>query len=105
MKNIIELLELNHDETENINALDDFCIEPESGGEYRLIREDVIDEIFFEEIMDLVMDCYDLDFPDFVVIDWQATVHNCRIEGFGHHFSHYDGSEEHLDGYYIFRIN
>jgi|21_taG_2_1085346.scaffolds.fasta_scaffold06294_2 hypothetical protein len=26
-------------------------------------------------------------------------------DGYGHHFSHYDGSEEELGNYYVFRVN
>ena len=26
-------------------------------------------------------------------------------DGYGHHFSHYDGSEECINGWYIFRVN
>ena len=105
MKNIIKFLELAKNETEDIGVLNDFYIEPESGGQYRLIHEDIIDGVFFEEIIELIKDCYDLNLPSFIEIDWEATVNNCRMDGFGHHFSSYDGSEKHLDGYYIFRTN
>ena len=28
-----------------------------------------------------------------------------RMDGYGHHFSHYDGNERELDEYYVFRVN
>lgn len=28
-----------------------------------------------------------------------------NLDGYGHHFAHYDGQEEYLNGYYIFKVN
>jgi hypothetical protein len=77
---------------------------------YRLIKDSVIWDIYKEESIDMVKDCYDLsDVPDFVEIDWDATVDNLFGDGYGHHFSHYDGSEVEMTlcgvNYFLFRVN
>jgi hypothetical protein len=107
---IAEFLELTQEETEglksNMESMESFYLEPESGGEYRLISETAIEEIFHEEVTESLKDCYDLSsIPDFIEIDWKATTDNCLMDGYGHQFSYYDGSEELIDGYYIFRTN
>lgn len=73
--------------------------------EWRFIHKDDIVDIYYDEMVDLIKQCHKIDVPDFVVIDWDKTVENCMIDGYGHHFSHYDGSENHSSGYYIFRVN
>lgn len=84
------------------------------GNEYRFIDEDDIDDIAVEEIKEVVKDCYlngtDLDKLWWIEIDWEKTADNCiRADGYGHHFSHYDGSEEEAtlfgSDWYIFRTN
>ena len=80
------------------------------GTEWRIIHEDVIDEIATDEIKDLVQDCYlngtDLDKHWWIEIDWEKTARNCiTADGYGHHFSSYDGSEYELNGWYFFRVN
>ena len=69
------------------------------------INEDVIEDIYFEETVEVIKDCYNIDAPKFIEIDWKATVENCLQDGYGHHFSPYDGSEVYIDGWYIFRTN
>ena len=95
-------------ETEN-----DFHIDL-GGCEFRFIDAKVIDDIATEEIKDVVQDCYlngtDLDKLWWIEIDWEKTAQNCiSADGYGHHFSSYDGSEEEarlLDkDWYIFRTN
>ena len=83
---------------------DDFCVES-NGAEYRFVHDDSIEDIYYEEVKETIIDCYNLDVPDFVAIDWDQTIDNCMVDGFGHHFSHYDGSEECVADYYIFRTN
>jgi hypothetical protein len=92
---------------------DDFHIELD-GNEYRFIDAAEIDDIAEEEIKELVKDCYldgmDLDKHWWIEIDWKKTADNCiSADGYGHHFSSYDGSEEEarlLDtDWYIFRTN
>lgn len=83
---------------------DDFFIEVD-GAEYRIIHDDVILETFREEMRECIEDSYDIDVPGFVEIDWRATINNCLQDGYGLHFSSYDGSELNCGNYYIFRTN
>jgi hypothetical protein len=78
--------------------------------EYRIIHNDVIDDIAEEEIKEIVEDCYlngiNLDKHWWIAIDWQQTAENCiSADGYGHHFSSYDGSEEEWEDWYFFRVN
>ncbi len=80
------------------------------GNEYRMISDSDIWDIYVDEIKQTVEDCYDLkldNIPDFVAwsIDWEQTAKNAYVDGYGHTFSGYDGSEEEAAGYYIFRTN
>lgn len=97
---------------DSLNEENDFYWEAD-GAEYRIICEDVIEEIHTEEVEELVKDAYfngmDLDKYWWIEIDWEKTAENLRqSDGYGHHFSHYDGSEEEfrLDRvwYYVFRV-
>ena len=107
-------LDIQVSEVENfINSLDDdFTYEFESGEEYRFIKEDCIWDIYYEEQKDQIEDLYlpDINKYWWIVIDWDKTIDNVfTSDGYGHHFSNYDGSEQEciiLDSnYYIFRIN
>ncbi len=80
------------------------------GNEYRIIHEGSIWGIYVEEIKNIVESCYDLKLdklPEFIAvkIDWEETAANAFVDGYGHTFSGYDGSEEETAGYYIFRTN
>jgi len=80
------------------------------GNEYRIISEGDIWQIYVDEIKQTVEDCYDLKLdqvPDFIAlsIDWEQTAQNAYVDGYGHTFSGYDGSELETAGYYIFRTN
>ena len=91
------------------NGEDDFIFDFD-GNEYRIIHEDSIWEIYVEEIKNIVNDGYDLkldSIPDFIAvnINWEKTAENALVDGYGHTFSGYDGSEEEAAGYYIFRTN
>lgn len=110
-------LETHKDEMRDlIDALedeDDFTIEID-GNEYRFIDAAEIDDIAVEEIKLIVQDCYlngiDLDKHWWIEIDWEQTADNCiSADGYGHHFSTYDGSEEEARllnrDWYIFRTN
>lgn len=73
----------------------------------RFISEDVVDEVWTESLIEMIKDCYYLsDVPSFVEIDWEQTAENCKVDGMGHHFNSYDGSEDELviDGtlYHVF---
>ncbi len=88
---------------------DDFNLDFD-GNEYRIIAESAIWEIYRDEIQQTVEDCYDLNLgklPSFIAfsINWEQTAKNCYSDGYGHTFSGYDGSEEEIAGYWIFRTN
>lgn len=95
----------------DIGGDSDFCFEYD-GNEYRIITESAIWDIYVESIQSLVEDCYsDVlkldDIPSFIAleIDWEQTAKNAYVDGYGHHFSGYDGSELEIGGYYVFRTN
>jgi hypothetical protein len=90
---------------------DDFTLDFD-GNEYRLIKDSEIWEIYVDAIKETVEDCYsdviNLDkMPSFIAvsIDWEKTAQNAYVDGYGHQFSGYDGSEEEAAGYWIFRVN
>lgn len=91
----------------NLNCDNDFNIEID-GNEYRVIHSDAIWGIYVDEIQMVAEDCYNLEMPDWIAVDWEKTAENCYVDGYGHHFSHYDHSEEECtfgeEDYYIFRI-
>mgnify|MGYP001594903245 FL=1 len=97
---------------DGLNAENDFCWEAD-GAEYRIICEDVIEEIHAEEVKERTINWYlndtDLDKLWWIAIDWEETAENVRSsDGYGNHFSHYDHSEQEfrLDRvwYHVFRI-
>jgi hypothetical protein len=100
---IAEALEtLEDDADDNYLELD--------GNEYRIIKDSEIWDIYVDTIKDIVTDCYDLKLdkmPDFIAfeIDWEQTAKNCFVDGYGHTFATYDGVENELEGYWIFRVN
>lgn len=85
---------------------DDFTIEFD-GAEYRLISEDDIWGIYKDGIRDITEECYldGKELPSFLSVDWEETAKNCFEDGYGHHFSGYDGSESESNGWYVFRTN
>lgn len=103
------------EELENLLEKIDFKVDFEielDGKEYRFIQSDYIDDIYFESQMELIKDCYfpREDLPWWIEIDWEKTIENVlNADGFGNHFSSYDGSEVISEydnkAYYIFRIN
>lgn len=95
----------------DIGGESDFYFEYD-GDEYRIISESSIWEIYVEEIQRIVEDCYsDVlkldDIPGFIEfsIDWEQTAKNAYVDGYGHTFSSYDGSELEIGDYYVFRTN
>tara|TARA_R110000772_G_scaffold12215_5_gene37496 strand:- start:305 stop:718 length:414 start_codon:yes stop_codon:yes gene_type:complete len=103
------------------NYNDDFEVDHGRSESYRFISDTAIEDIHVESVKDMVTDCYlsgtDLDKYSWIAIDWEETAENLRSsDGYGHHFSGYDGSEEEYDftdvegsgvkfGYWIFRTN
>lgn len=91
---------------ERLNLEQDVIVDTDDGCEYRFIHEDAIEGIYHDETIECIKECYDLDnIPAFMVIDWDATVKNCLVDGYGQHFSSYDGSELSVGPWYIFRLN
>lgn len=91
----------------------DFYIDAPSA-EWRVIHSNAIREIYQDEQEELIKDGYldGKELPWWFAIDWEKTVQNVLdSDGYGHHFSHYDGSEyetnlDSLGGFwYIFRTN
>lgn len=91
------------------NLDDDFRVEV-GCAEYRIIEADEIERIHDDEIRELVDDLYmsDRNIPDVLrrYFDYDSFASDCRMsDGYGHHFSSYDGSEETFGSYYVFRTN
>ena len=105
-------LDIDRDEVrefeQNINSDNDFWIEID-GQEFRVINDQVIWEIYVEEIKRITEECYDIKAPNWLAIDWEETANNCFVDGYGHTFSSYDGSELECkfgeENYHIFRTN
>jgi hypothetical protein len=81
-----------------------------NGEEYRVIHEMDIDTVLVEELKDLVEECYlsdsDLAKLWWLEIDWEQTAENVvNADGYGHHFSRYDGNEYDHNDWYFFRCN
>ena len=98
-----------HDLLYEMDIQEDVNVELD-GQDWRIIHEDVIDDIATDEIKEIVQDCYlngtDLDKLWWIEIDWEKTARNCIVaDGYGHHFSSYDGNEFELGGWYFFRTN
>jgi hypothetical protein len=103
-------------------------------GNYRFISQDKIDEIQCEELAseEYVLGCFtDWFLADVLELDVDVIQAMQKAEafealgkmvlsmdkleelqqsyvssdGYGHHFSHYDHSEEELGNYYVFRVN
>jgi hypothetical protein len=91
---------------ERLKSEYDVIVDTEDGCEYRFIHEDHIYYTYHDETIELIKECYELgDMPAFITIDWDATVTNCLVDGYGNHFSCYDGSERKVGCWYIFRLN
>jgi hypothetical protein len=105
-------LDINRDEVNEferfLNSENDFHIDID-GGEYRVINADAIWSIYVEAIQEITDDCYDVKAPSWLAIDWEQTAENCFVDGYGHTFSSYDGSELECEfgeeNYFIFRTN
>lgn len=96
---------------DKMESSNDFWIELD-GNEYRIIADSSIWEIYVEEIKNITEDCYsgvfDLnDLPHWLAfeIDWERTAKNCYADGYGHTFAGYDGEEQEVNGWWIFRTN
>lgn len=102
---IIELIEkvqdLDFKGYDYIDILDEW--------EYRVIPENIIDDLFYDETKELVTDCYlwQNKLPAFIEnnIDWEWIAKECMQDGYWHHFNWYDGWEIQGHDYYLFRNN
>lgn len=105
-------LDINRDEVNEfksfLNSENDFNIDID-GNEYRVINADAIWNIYVEAIQEITEDCYNVEAPSWLAIDWEQTAENCFVDGYGHTFSSYDGSELECEfgeeNYFIFRTN
>ena len=86
------------------DVTDDFYVEC-NGVEIRVILSDSIESIWEEELENLLIECYEIPQHLENYIDYDAWVRDCKFDGMGHHFSHYDGSEYESENYYYFRVN
>lgn len=91
---------------QNFLTSSEFCIDLLCG-EIRLIHNDDIDQLWTEGLKETIQECYELpdDLPSFIVIDWDQTVENCKVDGLGHHFGSYDHNAYVCNSYNIFRTN
>lgn len=106
-------LEIHRDEVQNIveeieTTYSDFYADID-GNEYRFIHSDYIWEIYVESIKELAEDCYDINVPSWLAIDWEETAQNCIVDGYGQTFAHYDHEEHEVkignEDYHVFRTN
>jgi len=87
-----------HDLAEKMDSENDFTVDLD-GAEYRFIEDAVIRETAQDEMEEMIKDCYlstpdNKELPWWIEIDWKKTVQNCiDADGYGHHFSSYDGNE------------
>lgn len=107
--NYSELFDAIEELAYKLDSEDNFYFEYD-GNEYRIIKDSEIWDIYVETIKDIVNDCYDLkldDIPSFIEfsIDWEQTAKNAYVDGYGHIFSTYDGSELEINSHYVFRTN
>jgi len=108
-------IDVSQDELEALDVetsrSNDFHLEI-GGNEYRFISEKTIEDIYQEEQEELIKECYlgGNELPWWIEIDWEKTVENVlSSDGYGNHFSGYDGSEETFgykdEVWYVFRTN
>jgi len=78
-------------------------------GEYRVIADNQIEDLYYDSIKELVEECYlwNSDLPSFITnnIDWDWIVKECMYDWYWHHFNWYDGWEIEGEGFYLFRNN
>lgn len=76
-------------------------------GDVRIIHDDAIDRVFYDDQKQLLED--ELSggngIPSYVVIDWEATIENLKVDSYGHYFNSYNGEEYHGGDHYVFRTN
>lgn len=97
---------------ESLESSNDFTLEID-GGEYRFIAETHIRATAQEEMWQTIEECYlssavegGNGLPWWIDIDEEQTVQNCiDADGYGHHFSGYDGNEYETGDWYVFRTN
>lgn len=93
---------------EQLETEEDFFQEID-GQEYRFIKDECIWDLYVDEIQEIARECYNIKAPEWIAIDWEETAENCFVDGYGNHFSGYDGSEIEYDfndeSWWIFRNN
>ena len=89
-----DLKDLINDIKDILEGQEDFYVEFLGMG-FRIIDKDFIDDIFLYELSDFARRYFDMD----------SFVRDCKIDGMGHHFSGYDGSEFETGTFHYFRTN
>lgn len=134
LKNLIKGLKDNFDKDERkeiiqniLKGENDFTV-----GNYRFINQDDIDDIMTDELLSdkymlgcfnawFIADICDLDIEtvekaqkndsyellgELMAKNIGEVVENyISSDGYGHHFGHYDGYENEIEGFYYFRVN
>ena len=75
---------------------------------YVALRQDEIDDIWTDSLIDLVADCYIRELPEHLkqYFDYDKFVEDCKEDGRAHNFNGYDGSTElETEDYYIYYHN
>ena len=75
---------------------------------YVALRQDEIDDIWTDSLIDLADDCYIKELPEHLKkhFDYDKFVEGCKECGRPHHFNGYDGSTElETEDYYIYYHN
>lgn len=105
-----EIKELNNLVDKNLNTCGYTYIEPDCATKftYVAIRQDEIDDLWSESLIELFDDCYAHDIPEHLrkYIDYNSFVEDCMQDGRPYHFNGYDGQTEiESDNYYIYYHN
>ena len=75
---------------------------------YVALRQDEIEDIWTDSLIDLADDCYISELPEHLkkYFDYDKFVEDCKEDGRAHHFNGYDGNTElETDNYFIYYHN
>ena len=105
-----EIKELNNLVEGNLDTCGYTYIEPDCTTKftYVALRQDEIDDLWSESLIELFDDCYAHGIPEHLrkYIDYDSFVDDCMEDGRPHHFNGCDGRTEiESDNYYIYYHN
>ena len=103
IKELDEMIEGNLDWKSNNYIKPDF-----TKYTYVALRQDEIDDIWTDSLIDLVADCYIRELPEHLkqCFDYDKFVEDCKENGRAHNFNGYDGTTElETEDYYIYYHN